>query len=99
MRIIPALITFKVSEIRVYPRKEEKIFPVEPFDIMIEPPLDKTGLERLIRSREIEIEDRSLVGFQALTIFEEKEELIYEHWRIENSSWTVDYLTPANQLE
>lgn len=99
MRIIPALITFKVSEIRVYPREEEKMFPAEPFDIMIEPPLDKTGLDRLLRSREIEIEDRNLVGFQALTIFEEKEELIYEHWRIENSNWTVDYFTPPNQLE
>ena len=95
MKITPEIITFKVSEIRVYPRKEGEIFPGEPIDITIDPPLEQTGFNRLKRLREIEVKDGKLVGFQALTIFEEKEEIIHEHWRIENGSWTVDYLTPG----
>jgi len=94
MKIIPAIITFKVSEIRVYPREEGKKFPGEPIDVIIDPPLNRVGFDRLVRSREIEVEDGKLVGFQALTIFEEDEELIYERWHIEDGSWKVEYVTP-----
>lgn len=96
MKVIPGIITFKVSEIRVYPREEGEMFPGEPIDLIIDPPFDRVGLDRLLRSREIEIEDGKLVGLKVLTIFEENEELIYEHWYIENGSWTLDYFTPEN---
>ena len=98
MKIIPALITFKVSEIRVYPREEGKIFPCAPINLIIEPKFDKVALDRLLRASEIEIENGRLVGVKALTIFEEDEELIYEHWYIENGKWVVDYLTPNEKM-
>ena len=64
LKIVPQKIMYEVSEIKVLPQVEGGDAPSGLITVKVDPPINGTALEALLKAKDLEIEEGRLVSFK-----------------------------------